>query len=161
MIDERPVRREIFGAGLRGLFTLPQLQDGQLTTAPDGPGIYTVWRLDPGKPRFARGSAAGHYKGRDPSIPLEALQAHWVPEAGLLFAAKAANVRTRVRLLVNFAAGKPVAHWDGRALWQLADADELLVAWAAADDPDAALARLLGRFTEQTGRPLPFANNKF
>lgn len=161
MIDDRPVRREIFAAGLRGLFTLPQLADGQLTTAPDGPGIYTVWRVDPVKPRFARASTAGHYKGGDPTIPVEVLQAAWVPDAALLFAAKAANVRTRVRLLVNFAAGKPVAHWDGRALWQLVDADELLVAWAASDDPAAALASLLQRFTEQTGRPLPFANNRF
>lgn len=160
MIDDRPVRREILQAGLRGLFTLPQLQDGQLSTAPEAPGIYTVWRVDPAPPRFARTSTAGRDRGRDPTIAPEVLQARWIPDAALLYAAKTANVRTRIRLLVDFASGKPVAHWDGRALWQLADADDLLVAWAASPDPQAALNKLLARFAEQHGRPLPFGNEK-
>jgi hypothetical protein len=157
MIDDRAVRREILQAGMRGLFTVPQLVDGQVTTAPEGPGLYTVWRVAETPPRFARASTAGRYQGRDPTLPVEELQARWLPDAALLYVAKAANLRTRVRLLMDFAGGKPVAHWDGRALWQLADADDLLVAWRAQDPPD--LAGFLARFEETHGRR-PFANEK-
>jgi hypothetical protein len=158
MIDDRSVRREILNAGMRGLFTIPQLRDGQVSTAPEAPGLYTVWTTADVPPRFARRSSAGHYQGREPTIPAEELQARWVPNSALLYAGKAANLRTRVRLMVDFAEGKPVAHWDGRALWQLSDADELLVAWATFADPALALAALLGRFSEANAGALPFAN---
>ena len=138
MLDDRPIRREILQAGLRGLFTLPELQDGQVTTAPDGPGIYTVWRVDPAPPRFARISTAGRDKGRDPTIAPEELQARWVPDAALLYAAQSANVRTRVRLLMDFALGKPVAHDLVEGIYNL----PVLHALAGPDGDE--LAALLG-----------------
>ena len=157
MIDDRQVRREMQEFSLRGRFTVPQLRDGQVSTAPDGPGIYSVWRVAETAPRFAKKSTAGHYLGREPTIDVEELQARWVVDAALLYVAKSANVRTRVRLLIDFADGKPVGHWGGRALWQLADADDLLVAWAANDDPGSTLAAVLAHFAAKHGGALPFA----
>lgn len=157
MLDDRPVRREILEAGLRGLFNVPQLRDGQTSTAPEAPGIYTVWRIAENPPRFARRSVAGQWKGRDPTIHPDELLPLWVPEAALLYVGQGANVRTRVRLLVDFASGKPVAHWDGRAIWQLSDADELLVAWAARPNPVEAKAELLAKFEALHGK-LPFGH---
>ncbi|MDB5101079.1 MAG: hypothetical protein JWM80_5500 [Cyanobacteria bacterium RYN_339] len=160
MIDDRRVRREILDAGMRGLFTVPQLVDGQVTTAPEAPGLYAVWRIAETLPRFARTSTAGRHQGRDPTLSQEDLLARWVPDAALLYVAKTANIRTRIRLLMDFAVGKPVAHWDGRALWQLSDADDLLVAWRTVDPPNPALADLLARFEATHNRPRPFANEK-
>ena len=59
--------------------------------------------------------------------------------------------------LVRFGRGEPIAHWGRRVLWQLADHEDLVVAWQMAEDPVGREAALLAAFREQHGR-LPFAN---
>lgn len=150
-------RATILAAGFKGLHTVEAIHGGQFASVPDVPGIYGVFRLADPLPRFVVKNAAARWKGQDPTIGVPALQAAWLDEAALLYVDKGASLRTRVRQLVEFGHGKQVAHWGGRALWQLSDADDLVVAWRPAEEPKAAEAELLAAFQAVHGRP-PWAN---
>jgi hypothetical protein len=61
----------------------------------------------------------------------------------------------------QFGDGEPLGHRGGRLIWQLADADTLLVAWHAITWDEAARdfeRRLLAAFAEQHDGRRPFAN---
>jgi hypothetical protein len=69
-------------------------------------------------------------------------------------------VQKRLKQYADFGAGKPIGHWGGRYIWQLADSDALLVAWKESAPPETAAmaeARLVGQFKNEHGC-LPFAN---
>lgn len=149
-------RREILAAGFKGLQEVDKLLDGQYAAVPELPGVYAVFRLNEAPPRFVARSAAARVKGEDPTLPVGALQASWVDTA-MLFVSRAATLRTRVRQLVEFGHGKPVAHAQGRAIWQLADCDQLIVGYQLASDPKGAEAEWLAAFQARYGT-LPFAN---
>ncbi len=150
-------RATILAAGFKGLHTVEAIHSGQFASIGDVPGIYGVFRLSDPHPRFSLKSAAARWKGQDPTIGVPALQAAWLNEAALLYVDKGASLRTRVRQLVEFGHGKQVAHWGGRALWQLSDADDLVVGWRPAENPKAAEAELLADFAAVYGTR-PWAN---
>ena len=150
-------RATLLATGFKGLHTVEAIYGGQFGSVPDAGGIYAVFRLADPPPRFAVSNAAGRWKGKDPTLDPALLRAAWVDGAALLYVSKGASLRTRVRQLVEFGQGKQVAHWGGRALWQLSDADDLVVAWRVATDPKAEEAELLATFAEAHGA-LPWAN---
>jgi hypothetical protein len=65
----------------------------------------------------------------------------------------------RLQEFADFGRGKPVGHWGGRLLWQLADSQSLVVAWKVleAAEVDSAEAEYQAEFISIYGR-LPFAN---
>ena len=70
-------------------------------------------------------------------------------------------LRLRLSEFAAFGAGEPHAHWGGRLIWQLADANELLVAWHEVTWAETARdyeKRLLSRFVEVHDGRRPFAN---
>jgi excinuclease UvrABC nuclease subunit len=75
----------------------------------------------------------------------------------VLYIGKADALRRRVRQYMAFGAGRPVGHWGGRLIWQLADSDALLVAWRETAEPLRVEAELLNAFADVFGS-LPFAN---
>lgn len=150
-------RATILAAGFKGLLTIETIHgDEKYGVIPEVPGIYGVFRLADPPPRFISNNAAARWKGQDPTIGVPALQAAWV-DAALLYVDKGASIRTRVRQLVEFGHGKVVAHWGGRALWQLTDMDDLVVAWKPTEDPKGAEAELLAAFEAAHGTK-PWAN---
>lgn len=150
-------RGTILAAGFKGLQTVEALLGGQYAAIPDIPGLYAVFRLADKSARFTTTSAAAHYLGKNPTIAKEVLEAAWLPEAALLYLNKGASLRTRIRMLVEFGSGKVVAHPGGRALWQLADADDLWVGWKPTEAGKAEEAALRAAFADQYGAD-PFAN---
>ena len=80
-----------------------------------------------------------------------------MPDAAVVYIGKAGSLSERVGSLIAFGTGHPVGHRGGRYLWQLADAQSLLVAWRSEDEPERAEAALLDAFRAQHG-VLPFAN---
>ncbi len=64
----------------------------------------------------------------DPSVPRDALDANWVPEAKVVYIGKAKHGRLRERLseFVSFGRGGKHRHWGGRLIWQLDLAEEVL-----------------------------------
>ncbi len=124
-------------------------------------GVYVVCRDGIIEPDYLDTSPAGTFRG-DPTVPREALEANWVPDAHVLYIGKANHGRLRTRLTeyVDFGRGGRRRHWGGRLIWQLASADGLQVAWRVLPidaDPLAEEATMIASFIDAYGKP-PFAN---
>lgn len=135
----------------------------RIAQVPVAGGVYVVLRESMDLPEFLEVSAGGRFKDRDPTVSPDALRANWVTGASVLYIGKAKTERlqTRLREFADFGAGRPVGHWGGRLIWQLADSGELLVAWRetpAGVDPRLVEADLIARFRSVYGKP-PFAND--
>lgn len=149
-------------AGFEGFLPLHSVLEN-LSLIPGKPGIYIVVVKKRSRAKFRSSSAAGRFKRRDPTIPVRKLREKWVPDARVVYVGKAGpavngSLRTRIRELVQFGSGKPVAHWGGRALWQLDGIWEALIAWkAVASDPYNAERQMIKEFISRFGR-LPYAN---
>lgn len=133
---------------------------------PPSPGVYVIVRPSDEPPTFLDVSPAGHFKGRDPTVPVAELAALWVPGARIVYIGKAAlggigrrGLRKRLDEFRRFGSGAPIGHSGGRRIWQLADHAELLVGWRVTDDIDAAKTEtaMIAAFRAHHGR-LPFAN---
>ena len=59
---------------------------------------------------------------------------------------------------MRFGSGNEVGHWGGRLIWQLADADDLIVCWCETEEDSRDVERnLIEKFTDEFG-DRPFAN---
>jgi hypothetical protein len=136
-----------------------------LSDIPTLPGVYAVLRTSDALPTFVETSPAGHFKGKDPSASIETLAAKWVDGPQVLYIGKATSgsagrrgLQKRLDDFRRFGAGEAVNHPGGKYLWQLADKDQLLVAWNATyEDAATVESRMLGDFVARYG-VVPFAN---
>jgi hypothetical protein len=124
-----------------------------------GGGVYVVLSPDTGRPKFLDESSGGHFKGRDPTVSVARLQQEWVDGTRVLYVGNAGCLQSRIKQLIGFGYGKPVGHWGGRLLWQLAGRERLLVAWreTPGEDPAEVESRMLTAFSAEFHRR-PFAN---
>jgi hypothetical protein len=154
--------------GLRddGFAGFRPFDDLEVMRVPQGTGVFAVLQPEGFQPEFLTKSTAGVFKKKDPSLPQPALAAKWVDAAVVLHLGKAGpgskgnrGLRRQVQEFLDFGQGKPPGHWDGRLVWQLRDAGQLLIAWK--ELPAAALAQAEAdyhtAFIEEYGQ-LPFAN---
>jgi hypothetical protein len=135
------------------------------SAVPTDPGVYAVLRISDAPPTFVETSPAGRFKGKDPSVSVDVLASRWVDGPEVLYIGKATpgsagrrGLQKRLDEYRRFGAGEPVNHVGGRYVWQLADADDLLVAWNATHEDAATVeSRMLRDFVERYG-VLPFGN---
>jgi hypothetical protein len=147
--------------GFQGFVTFEELRDGALEEVPRRAGAYLVLTSGHLTPCFLETSGGGWFKGRDPSVSRCELERKWVAGAPCLYIGKADDLRRRLRQYASFGAGHPVGHWGGRYIWQLADADSLLIAWREVAPGESSLraeAALVGVFKREYGGRLPYAN---
>lgn len=133
---------------------------------PTGPGVYVIVRPTDEPPAFLDVSPAGHFKGKDPTVPVAELHDLWVPGTRIVYIGKANHgsrgkrgLRKRLDEFRRFGAGEPVGHSGGRRIWQLADHADLLVGWRVTEDTEAAQIEtdMIARFRAHHGHR-PFAN---
>ena len=110
-------------------------------------------RPDQAIPVFLTRSRGGAFKGRNPAVAATVLQRRWLEGGTLLYVGKAARgtrgrrgLRTRVGESLAFGAGRPVAHWGGRYLWQVDDCESFLIGWKETADPEGLENELLVQF---------------
>lgn len=156
-------RQKLMVDGFTGFRPFSNLEINRI---PQGPGIFAVLIPEGFEPVFLPKSTAGRFKKKDPSLKPAEVAAEWVDGADILYVGKAGigskgnrGLRRQIQELVDFGQGKPPGHWDGRLLWQLADAKSLLVAWKELppDRVNRAEAEYHAAFYALHGR-LPFAN---
>lgn len=130
---------------------------------PEAGGVYVVLRPDPtAPPTFLEHSTAGAFR-RDPSVALDALLANWVADAAVVYIGKADHGRLRARLreYVSYGRGANVGHRGGRLIWQLAGAQDLVIAWRIVEPcvvPKKVEDAMIIAFALAYGQP-PFAND--
>lgn len=149
--------------GFAGFRSFRQLE---INRVPQSPGIYVVLKPEGFEPKFLAKSVGGRFKRRDPSLLQSVLKTEWVEDADVLYIGKAGpgstgnrGLRKRIQEFADFGRGKPVGHWDGRLIWQLADSQSLVIAWKelSAAEVKFAEAAYHAEFIRVYGT-LPFAN---
>jgi len=127
------------------------------TDVPDRGGVYVVLHPAEAAPVFQTVSFGGHFKGLDPSVTVEVLRRKWLANVETTKIGKATSLRSRLGQYRSFGSGKPVGHWGGRYIWQLAQPQELRVCWKSSSTPEAEESSMLRCFADLQGS-LPFAN---
>lgn len=128
-------------------------------------GVYVLLRDGTHSPVFLETGTGGFFKGKDPNVPVEVLQQNWVESSPTVYIGKAgdpgktATLRTRLWQYLRFGAGANVGHWGGRYIWQLEDAEDLLVCWLPLpeDTPSELESKMVSVFRQEHG-VRPFAN---
>lgn len=138
----------------------------EINRIPQRQGIFMILCPAGFEPQYLAKSTAGVFKKKNPSLAESALAAEWITDAEVLYIGKAGigsqgnrGLRRQIQEFVDFGNGKPPGHWDGRLIWQLANPQNLLIAWKElpVEALNASLAEYHAEFALAHGR-LPFAN---
>lgn len=129
------------------------------SACPSAGWVYVITHRHDKPVTFVDRSCGGWFKGKDPTVSLDALIANWVDGAETVYIGKANHLKRRLTQFADFGAGKPVGHWGGRLIWQLPNVEGLLVAWKETPGrvPIEVEAELIDAFRRTHGKP-PFAN---
>ena len=149
---------ELAAKGFAGFRQIEDIcSDGGVDGVPVKAGVYAVLRAEVGEPIFLQSNCGGHFKGQEPTVPIEELKGEWVEGPDLLYLGRSNNLRRRIGQLCKFSQGEPVGHWGGRYLWQLAGHDELIVAWLTTKEYNQRYDQLMREFRQDFDSS-PFAN---
>jgi hypothetical protein len=109
-------------SGFRGFISGSTLMGQPGHAIPREPGVYVVLRAPQEKPVFLDRSPAGHFKGKDPSVPVAWLEEQWVEGSEVIYIGRTKNLFRRiVREHLRFGQGAPIGAWGGRLIFQLAE----------------------------------------
>ena len=150
-------RASLEADGFAGWLTFPEAcASGAIPTTG---GVYVATYAVRAPAAFLPQNPGGWFKGKDPTVTASALAANWI-DADVVYIGKADQLRRRIRQFADFGAGKPIGHWGGRLIWQLAEPDQLRIAWK--ETPDRVRvevkAEMLTAFRREYDKP-PFAND--
>ena len=144
-------------AGFVGFATVADLRASRCRQVPPNPGVYVVLRDGDSEPEWLDKSTGGWFNHRNPSVTTTFLAANWVAGTAVIYIGRSNDIHKRLRLLVDFGAGKPVAHWGGRLIWQVAGSEGFRVAWLPSASPEFLEAGLIQGFVDAF-RAMPFGN---
>lgn len=155
------VRRE----GFVGFASVSVLRATALREVPKEQGVYLALWESAQAPVFLTRSNGGRFKGRDPTVLVSTLKERWVADNPIVYIGKAggtnsdATLQKRLSQFLRFGIGAPIGHWGGRLIWQLADADSIVICWKTIPDrePRAVERELIESFRARYGAR-PFAN---
>ncbi len=154
-------RPDLEAVGFAGWQTWEELRASDFASQPHGPAAYVVYAPAGSDPVFLPESPAGLFRGKDPTVGVDVLEAEWIPGAGVIYIGQSNDAARRMKQFARFGAGELVGHWGGRYIWQLGNSSELLVAWhriSWAEEAREYEKRLLAHFRELHQGARPFAN---
>jgi hypothetical protein len=151
-------------SGFEGFQTVKHLTETSCADVVDSMGVYMVLNTEPNG-SFLEESIGGHFKGRNPTVPVSELRMNWVHESEVVYIGKAggfnskATLKKRLRQYMRFGQGAAVGHWGGRYIWQLQNSMNLTVCWKvlSSDEPRDIEAGLIQDFVRNY-QCRPFAN---
>lgn len=128
-------RAGLTAEGFEGFCRFSDLRDASV---PQMSGVYVVLRESDGPPTFLTANVAGHFKGHDPSVPIDHLKPLGSRVRPFSTFGKASGgregrrgLRKRLDEYRRHGTGERVGHWGGRYIWQLDASAALLVGWKA------------------------------
>ena len=127
---------------------------------PSEPGVYLILRVSDSFPKFLSVGTGGYFKNKNPNVSVARLKKEWVPGATLAYVGNSSNLNRRIIQLIKFGEGEKIGHWGGRLVWQLSDAEQLLVCWKVVrgSQPEETKKKILQNFKQLYGGRRPFAN---
>lgn len=160
------VSSQIDGINLAGFsepITIAQLRRTCYTGIPKSPGIYLIVRTQDRRPCFLPEGRGGWFKDKDPSYPLDVVEANWVEVAHVMYVGMTKarkGLKGRLGCFFEFGRGRSVGHRGGRLLWHLPDSEKLWVQWRTcpATDADQAESAAIASFKAVYDARRPFAN---
>jgi len=151
-------------AGFTGFIPINTLFD-DASQVPTLRGVYFIILNGNNTPEFLSIGTGGHFKTRNPNIPLSELKSNWVDNTKVIYIGKAggkgssASLQSRLKQYLRFGQGQPVGHWGGRLIWQIKNSGDLILCWKTLPDDDPRLVekQLIQQFVMNYGKR-PFAN---
>ena len=127
---------------------------------PDTPGVYIIALHDICSPVFLPIGTGGFFKGKNPNVPIQELRKNWVDDTSILYIGKATSLKKRLLQYFKFGQGANIGHWGGRYIWQLSNANDLIVYWKPTldKDPEIVETELIQSFKQSHEGMRPFAN---
>ena len=121
--------------------------------------------LNNSKPCYLGKGSGGFFRGKDPNVDIAFLDKKWVDYTIVIYIGKAGGkdekttLRTRLKKYIEFGQGKNVSHHGGRYVWQLANAQDLVVCWKRLyDEEPRGVEKSLIAVFEGVYSKIPFAN---
>lgn len=153
---------DIKDAGFSGFKTVMELINNN-SLIPTVRGVYFVLHTQQKKPGFLPIGTGGFFKEKDPNVSIAELESNWVENTAVIYIGKAgggkskATLRSRLNQYLQFGQGAKVGHWGGRLIWQIIDAQELVICWKPlpTGDPELLEKELIQKFQSiYSKRPL-------
>ncbi|MCH5307617.1 MAG: hypothetical protein J1E37_06000 [Prevotella sp.] len=150
--------------GFQGFKTIKELWNNN-SQIPKKQGVYVVIYGKGDRPAFLEKGTGGFFKGKDPNVTIEELEQKWVENTSVLYIGKAggtgakATLNSRLVQYLKFGQGRNIGHWGGRYIWQLADAEDLIVCWKeTTEEPRDVESKMIDDFKKAHEGKRPFAN---
>ena len=151
--------KSIKANGFQGFHSMQALRNNP-SLIPLQKGVYFILRKEDHKPHFLAVGSGGHFKGKNPNVSIATLTENWVEYSQVIYIGKAggensgATLQSRLNQYLKFGQGKPVGHWGGRFIWQIADSDNLIICWKTLPDmePRQVESNLIEQFVSLYGK---------
>lgn len=134
-------KKELEEEGFTGFNSISDLISDS-SVIPNARGVYLVLYLKNEPVKFITPGSGGHFKGKDPNVPIKYLHEKWVDNSLVVYIGKAgkdgsiSTLRSRIRQYLKFGQGKNTGHWGGRFIWQIKDHNDLVICWKVLENED-------------------------
>ena len=156
--------KKLVNQGFKGFMPIRELR---LSTniIPKVKGVYVVLRNKDIAPQFIEKGTGGFHKAKNPNVSIEELKSNWVADSKIVYIGKGgdpdldATLNSRIKQYLNFGKGGK-SHYGGRFIWQLSDAEDLIIAWKELPDdiPSEVETEMIKEFKQSHNGKRPFAN---
>ena len=160
-------REQLQKYGFEGFKTILELMNS-CKEIPKLMGVYVVLRERNDHPMILEKRPFDCQEDKYPSYSKAELEEEWVEGTHIVYIGKAGGfgqkteLHKRLSTYIRFGKGKKAAHGGGRSIWQLADAQELIVCWRVLTDeePCCVESKMIADFCKKHNGKRPFANRR-